>query len=273
MFSRTTRSLALAVLASAYAHVVHAEPANLPPALNFTKTLKFEVSAPFEGPSSMKGWVISNGGNHMVVYTTADGQTVVMGDVIDAGGKNWTKEAMATKVPKPDFAKFAAQLEKSAFVATGARGRDVKSVIYAFLDPNCVYCNLAARAFDPYEVAGLQIRWVPVAFLDPVGSAGKAAYFMQSANPAAALKEHERRFAENKRGVEPITPTAETRAKLDANLKLMNQMGITGTPAILFKNAQGTWEMKAGMPRLSELPQITGLPEQPVTDPDLQRFR
>ncbi len=246
---------------------------DVPAALNFAKTLKFDISAPFAGPSGLKGWVLSNGGNHMVVYTTTDGQTVIMGEVIDAAGKNWTKEASATKVPKPDFNKFAAQLEKSAHIITGARYKEAKTIIYAFLDPNCGYCNLAARALAPYEAVGLQVRWIPVAFLDPASSAGKAAAMLQSANPTAALQEHERRYALDRKGIDPVAPTAATRTKLEANIKLMNEMGITGTPAILYKDGSGDWTLKAGMARLSELPEITRLPEQVNTDAALQQFK
>ena len=45
-------------------------------------------------------------------------------------------------------------LEKSAHVVTGARGKDVKSVIYVFEDANCIYCHYEYRALAPYYPPG-----------------------------------------------------------------------------------------------------------------------
>lgn len=56
-------------------------------------------------------------------------------------------------------------------------------------------------------------------------------------------------------------------------MELGGAFGINGTPGIVWKDKQGKVNIKAGMPRLSEIPRITGLPEQKVDDPDLARFR
>ena len=39
------------------------------------------------------------------------------------------------------------------------------------------------------------------------------------------------------------------------------------------KDKQGKVQVKAGMPRLSELPSLTGLPEQKIDALELQKFR
>jgi thiol:disulfide interchange protein DsbG len=49
--------------------------------------------------------------------------------------------------------------------------------------------------------------------------------------------------------------------------------GVNGTPAFVWKSADGKVQAKAGMPPLSELPAITSLPEQPEPDHELDRFR
>jgi thiol:disulfide interchange protein DsbG len=53
---------------------------------------------------------------------------------------------------------------------------------------------------------------------------------------------------------------------------LMNKFGAPGTPALVWKD-RGDVRFKVGVPRLSELPQITGLPAQPNDDPELAKFR
>ncbi len=62
-------------------------------------------------------------------------------------------------------------------------------------------------------------------------------------------------------------------AQLQANTQLMRKFGAPGTPALVWKDREGKVRFKVGVPRLSELPQITGLPAQPNADPDLARFR
>jgi thiol:disulfide interchange protein DsbG len=42
---------------------------------------------------------------------------------------------------------------------------------------------------------------------------------------------------------------------------------------VIWKDGHGKVNVKGGMPRLSELPGITGLPEQKNDDPQLARFR
>jgi thiol:disulfide interchange protein DsbG len=53
----------------------------------------------------------------------------------------------------------------------------------------------------------------------------------------------------------------------------MEKFAINGTPGIVWKDANGKIQIKGGMPRLSEIARITGLPEQRIDNPDLQKFR
>jgi thiol:disulfide interchange protein DsbG len=62
-------------------------------------------------------------------------------------------------------------------------------------------------------------------------------------------------------------------AQIRANGELMERFGIAGTPGVVWKDRQGKVKVKGGMPRLSELPAITGLPEQKIDDPALAKFR
>src|SRR4051794_41133306 len=90
-----------------------------------------------------------------------------------------------------DRSALFAQLEKARYVTEGAASP--KSVMYVFFDPNCYYCNLTWRALQPYEKAGLQVRWVPVAYQKD-SSSGMAAAILAAHDPAAALRENETRY-------------------------------------------------------------------------------
>lgn len=166
-----------------------------------------------------------------------------------------------------------AQLEKADAVQEGPRG--AQRILYVFFDANCFYCHLTWKALQPYEAAGLQVRWVPVAYQQP-SSVGRAAAIMQAGDRVAALRRNElgydaARFAG---AIEPAADVSKAlAARLQANTRLMRSFGAPGTPAMAWKDAAGAVQFKVGVPRLSELPQITGLPAQRNDDPELAEFR
>ena len=53
----------------------------------------------------------------------------------------------------------------------------------------------------------------------------------------------------------------------------MERFGAQGTPALVWKDGAGKVRVMTGMPRLSQLPAITGLPAQKNDDPELAEFR
>jgi thiol:disulfide interchange protein DsbG len=227
----------------------------------------------FDAPSHLKGWVIEKNERYTILFSTADNQTLLAGDLIDADGINLTEKYADLYIPKPDLSPFYAALEKSHYIAEGTLNSP-KSVIYVFFDPNCPFCHFAWQALQTYEAAGLQVRWIPVAYLTE-SSTGKAAAIMQTKDHLAAFRKNEEGYnpANHEGGIKPVKPSADSQKQLQAHSEFMHQFGITGTPAIVWKDAQGKVQLKGGMPRLHELPLITGLPEQKIDNPDLARFR
>jgi thiol:disulfide interchange protein DsbG len=172
----------------------------------------------------------------------------------------------------PTHADLLTQLEKTDVVREGP----VQSthVLYVFFDANCLYCHLTWKALQPYETAGLQVRWVPVAYQQP-SSVGRAAAIMQAPDRAAAMRMNELRYDASKYdgGIEPATTvSAAMVAQLQANTRLMQTIA-PGTPVLVWKDGAGKVRVKVGVPRLSALPEITGLPPQPNDDPELAQFR
>jgi thiol:disulfide interchange protein DsbG len=166
-----------------------------------------------------------------------------------------------------------AQLEKVDVVEEGAK--QPKSVLYIFFDANCFYCRLTWKALQPYEAVGLQVRWVPVAYQQP-SSVGRAAAIMQAADRVAALRINESGYNASRfdGGIKPVDQVSESWvAQFQANTKLMQTFGAPGTPALVWKDLAGKVRIRVGVPRLSELPQITGLPAQVNDDPELKDFR
>ena len=174
---------------------------------------------------------------------------------------------------KPEYRALFLELEKAEVVTEGAK--DAKSVLYVFFDSNCFYCNLTWKALKPYEKAGLQVRWVPVAYQKP-SSVGRAAAIMGAPDRVAALRENEVNYDRPHfdGGIKPVDkPQAQLTAQLQANTELMRKFGVPATPLLVWKDNNGNVQIKPGVPRLSQLPGITGLPEQEVVDPELAKFR
>jgi thiol:disulfide interchange protein DsbG len=181
--------------------------------------------------------------------------------------------------PKPRYASNPErgaqflELEKAEVVVEGAK--EAQSVLYVFFDPNCFYCHLTWKALQPYEKVGLQVRWVPVAYQKP-SSVGRAAAIMEAPDRAAALRENELNYdrAHFDGGIKPMDkPQAPITTQLQANTQLMRKFGVPATPVLVWKDSNGNVQLKPGVPRLSQLPGITGLPEQKVDDPELADFR
>jgi thiol:disulfide interchange protein DsbG len=184
---------------------------------------------------------------------------------------------VAAEQPAPSYlpASAAATFENAPAIVEGASGKDVKSTIYVFMDPNCIFCHYAWKAFQPYEAAGLQVHWIPMGFLKP-DSPGKAAALLQAQNGPALLRELETKFSEKDEsgGINPLaTIPPATQAKLKGNIKTFQDLGFDGTPTIIYMTSGGRWADVSGLPPLSALPTMLNLPEQRIIDPSLQRFR
>ena len=174
---------------------------------------------------------------------------------------------------KPEYRALFLELEKAEVITEGAR--DAKNVLYVFFDSNCFYCHLTWKALQPYGKVGLQVRWVPVAYQKP-SSVGRAAAIMGAPDRAAALRENEVNYDRPHfdGGIKPVDkPQAQLAAQLQTNTELMRKFGVPATPLLVWKDSNGNVQIKPGVPRLSQLPGITGLPEQEVVDPDLAKFR
>ncbi len=269
--------IALAVAAvSVMATSAFAGQAATPKALKEAESRnQLKVLKQFEGPSGLTGWVVTpgasaNGAKPMIMFSTADGKTLITGMpvLVDEAGRNLSNEYTELHIPKPDFTAVWNDLMKAKTINTGKQGANP---VFVFFDPNCIYCNFAYRAIDVYAKAGADIRWVPVGFLRP-DSANKMAAIMTAKDPVAALREHEAKYKQG--GIKPAEKVSpQLKAALDANAMLMQKAEVSGTPALFYKDKAGKVQVIGGMPRLSQLPEITGIAEQAIDDPELTRFK
>lgn len=257
-------ALALAFAASAVGAQTKGDdkpsaPTNIPAAVQLATQTGLKVENTFPAAGGLTGWILSEGpGKNIVAFTPADGDVIISGNMLDAKGRNLTAEYMDKYAPKIDYDKFWDRLEKSAWVSETAKtGAKPKKVIYVFKDANCGFCHQAWSSFQPYIDKGLEVRWVMVAILGR-DSANKAAALLTAKNSHEALTQlHAEWGKPSSLSATPVTP--EIKAKLDANAKLMMDMGIGGTPNTLYKDAAGKVRMVEGAPRPHVLPTITGI--------------
>ena len=231
----------------------------------------FHIVKSFAAVSGLTGWVLQDpNGKYTILYTTADGQALITGALFSSGGENLSQRYTDMYVPTADLADRWTELEQSSYVVSGDKDAP-KSVIYVIMDPNCIFCHLLWIALGPYEAAGLQVRWVPVGFLH-LDSPTKAAALLSRGGDA--LQQLQEKYDENKEsgGIPGIVISPELKTKLDFNLQIMHESNMTGTPGIFYKDTAGHVHSKQGMPLMSDLPVITGLPVQAESDSRLERF-
>jgi len=99
---------------------------------------------------------------------------------------------------------------------------------------------------------------------------------MQAKDRLAAMRENETKYRAKSYdgGIRPARKVPpELAAQFETNTKLMEGFDSPGTPTLVWKDAAGKIKVEIGMPRLSLLPAITGLPAQKHDDPELAGFR
>ncbi len=178
-----------------------------------------------------------------------------------------TKKPAARELPA-----LFSTLEKTDAVTEGATSPT--RILYVFFDANCWYCHLTWKALQAYEKAGLQVRWVPVAY-QKESSTGRAAAIMQARDRVAAMRENETGYRAESYdgGIAPVKASKALEAQLEASFELMDRFGVSGTPGLVWRDEKGKVRVRIGMPGLSQLPAISGLPAQKTDDPELKAFR
>jgi thiol:disulfide interchange protein DsbG len=263
--------LLLALAADAQAPSAEKAKPGPPPALRYPLQHGFQIVRSFKAVSGLTGWVLKDpGGEYRVLYSTPDGRTLISGELYASNGDLLTDQYNAQYLPQADLSALWPQLEMASAISAGAAA-NAKSLIYVIMDPNCIYCHLLWKALKPYQAAGLQVKWLPVGFLHE-DSEAKAAALLNGGS--AAFEQLQETFDEKAEsgGIVGVSPTPEQRTQLEANLQLMKDANIQGTPGIFYKDHAGQVVRKDGMPLMAELPAITGLPVQPETDPELKPF-
>lgn len=242
--------LSLALLA---APTLQAE--ELPKAIAQLQAKGAVIKGSFDAPNGLRGYAAEYQNNGLALYLTPDGKHVLVGSLFDAEGNDVAAEAVEKLVASPMSAKMWTKLESSAWVRDGKA--DAPRVVYTFSDANCPYCHKFWEAARPWVDAGkVQLRHIMVGVIRE-DSPAKAAAILAARDPSAALLQNEHDF--DRGGIKALPNISrEIAGKLDANQVLMIEMGFQGTPGILFQDAQGQVQRRAGLPQGADLQTVLG---------------
>lgn len=252
MKTASIRALSLTLFVSAS---VSAAETALPAPVTALQKQGFELKGEFKAPGNLPGYVMQYQGQGTTVFLTPDKQHAIMGNLVDATGKNLSDELVEKWVYAPMAKEMWQKLEKSHWIAAGRAG--APNVVYAFADPYCPYCTQFWQKAQPWLKSGkVELRVLMVGMLR-TDSAQKAAAIMMAKDPAKMLADYE-----NSSGKKALkAPASITPAITDAlknNLALMDELGGSATPSIYYLNKDGRLQQHQGLPDDKTMPVIMG---------------
>jgi len=227
----------------------------LPKAVQQIEAKGAKVTGSFDAPNGLKGYAAQFQNRGVALYLTPDGKHVLVGSLFDEQGQDLSEAPLEKLVYAPMAKQVWAKLDKTAWIADGKA--DAPRVVYLFSDPNCPYCNMFWQQARPWVDSGkVQLRHIMVGIIR-ADSPAKSAALLASADPQKALQAHE--SAGKASTLKPLAkiPT-QVQAKLDANLALMEELGLSATPAIFYLDDKGQLQTQQGAPRPEMLGKILG---------------
>ena len=212
-----------------------------------------KVVSSFKAIDGMTGYVFDSKGAPVTIYVTRDGQHAFVGTLIDKNGANLSAPKVRELFIDAKNQQAWSRLEESVWIQDG--DPNAETVVYAFVDPNCPYCHRFRTAALPWLNAGkVQIRHILVGVLAS-DSVAKAASILGSKKPHGALIKNFETFRSG--GIVPVHDVSERgKAAVEANNRLMSELGISATPGIYYKDGSGNVNMRLGLPPESELKKI-----------------
>ncbi|ROL62970.1 thiol:disulfide interchange protein DsbG [Pseudomonas vranovensis] len=227
----------------------------LPKAIEQLEAKGAKIKGSFDAPDGLRGYAAEYQNRGLALYLTADGKHVLVGSLFDEQGKDLSQAPLEKLVYAPMAKEVWAKMEKTAWIADGKA--DAPRIVYLFSDPNCPYCNMFWQQARPWVESGkVQLRHIMVGIIRE-DSPGKSAALLASKDPAKALAQHEKAGKASTLKALDKVPQA-VQAKLDANLAVMEELGLSATPAIFYLDDQQQLQTQQGAPRPELLGKILG---------------
>ena len=232
-----------------------AQAEDLPKAVQQIEAKGAKIVGRFDAPNGLQGYAAQFQNRGVALYLTPDGKHVLVGSLFNEQGQDLSEAPLEKLVYAPLAKEVWAKLDKTAWIADGKA--DAPRVVYLFSDPNCPYCNVFWQQARPWVDSGkVQLRHIMVGIIR-ADSPAKSASLLASSEPQKALHAHE--SAGKASTLKPLEKIpAAVQAKLDTNLALMEELGLSATPAIFYLDDQQQLQTQQGAPRPEMLGKILG---------------
>jgi thiol:disulfide interchange protein DsbG len=220
----------------------------------------YAISKRFDAGHGLTGWVLTRATHSTVVFTTSDQQVIISGAVVDASGQNLTQTFLTQYAPKPDLRPIYDELAKTSYISEHPAD-PAKRIVYILFDPNCPFCSDSWKALRSLVATTVEVRWVPVAYLQ-ANSTGRVAAILSAKDPVAALATNEEGFHADTHqgGIEPATTLPDSVSKaLRTDDDLMTRLGSNATPTFVWLDAHNEVQTYVGLPSQLKMLEIVGV--------------
>lgn len=134
----------------------------------------------------------------------------------------------------------SAQAVSVEAIAAEAKGFTVGSEmsvrrVYVFFDPQCPHCAALWLAAKPLK-SQARFIWIPVGLLN-ANSSIQGAAILASADPIAAMDQHEASMSAKQGGITAMGDIEAQKAQVAANTVLMNRYSFSSVPVVVAKHA------------------------------------
>ncbi len=159
-----------------------------------------------------------------VVYVSGDGRYLLQGELIDFRTHRSLTEVRRSSLRRD----LVNTLDESKMIIY--KPEKVKYVVTVFTDIDCGYCRKLHNQMDQYLAKGIEIRYL----FFPRAGANSESY--RKAVSVWCASDRKQALTDSKNG-RPV-PKKTCDNPVDEHMRLAEQLGLRGTPYILFENGQ-----------------------------------
>jgi thiol:disulfide interchange protein DsbC len=184
---------------------------------------EFEIIEPDNvSPSPVDGWYMIQKGS-IVAYVSEDARYLLQGDLIDLEAQVNLTESARDNARRD----MMAALDDDHVISFTPK--DVKHSVTVFTDVGCTYCRRLHSQIDEYMAKGIEVRYV----LYPRN--GPASHDWQESEKVWCSANRNNALTAAKLD-QPFQTSACDASVIKENYQLGQQIGLSGTPAIVLEN-------------------------------------
>ncbi|OSI11893.1 DsbC family protein [Neisseria canis] len=161
---------------------------------------------------------------NQIVYTDADADYMFVGDLIDIKSRKSLTEERSADISRVDFASLPLEMAIKEVRGNG------KLKVAVFSDPDCPFCKRLEKEFGQMNDITIYNFMMPIASLHPQAHQKSVQIWCQKDRTAA--------WANWMRKGEMPPAVAECDNPVEETTSLGEQLGFTGTPAVIFPNGK-----------------------------------